>query len=142
METRRNPNQFQHSMISDDDFTFFWVRNYMFAAAAAPSTGKSSWSGSGLIIVLTVTKGEKKAVCVSDLLTGSSPNLYQKHHNEILSLHLEVCLLVWDFCSCGRNAAPLVRSTPSSPLGGVWEELSLVPLLSPPAVSASPWMLS
>lgn len=50
-------NHFQHNMISDEDFTLFRMCNYMFVPADAPKTGKSSCSGSGLFIVLTVTEG-------------------------------------------------------------------------------------
>lgn len=54
-------NNFQHSVISDENFTLFRMGNYMFVAADAPNTGKSSCSGSGLIIVLTVTEGRRSS---------------------------------------------------------------------------------
>lgn len=54
-----NFNHFQHSMISDEDGTLFRMCNYMFVDADAPNTGKSSCSGSGLIIVLTVTEARR-----------------------------------------------------------------------------------
>lgn len=59
-------------MISDEDFTLFRMCNYMFVAADAPNTGKSSCSGSGLIIVLTVTEGRRSSR-VSELLVVTSP---------------------------------------------------------------------
>lgn len=73
---------FQHSMISDEDVTLFRMCNYMFVDADAPNTGKSSCSGSGLIIVLTVTE-VRRSSWVRDPLIVTSPNLYQEQHNNI-----------------------------------------------------------
>lgn len=113
-----NFHHFQCSLTPDEKFTSSRTCTYMFVAPEAPNTGNSSCSGSGLLIVLTV-KESRRSSLVSDLLTATSPKLYQSQNYDIQFPHLEVCLVFWGFCSCLRNVALQVHVAPSSLHGGV-----------------------